>query len=270
VSVVVGNVAFWGNLNILGDISNPQDGLIYLYGTHYHFDLLLPACVFAGAGLVYVYEKTRGRFDRRSAVAFVLIVAVVFAGVGAVNTTAKIDRNLEITESYEEAYAPFEENEYEGVVFLPTPYGDWLNHPFQYLRNDPDLNGTTVYALDHGGDNFDVIDAYPERDLYRYAYRGEWAPYEGATVEPVVERLRVVEGEAVGLETTVGVPDDATSIVAILHNETETTYKEVGVDDDGNATVGWSLNQSTANLADSETLNLEDRGELVLEVTVTR
>jgi len=270
VSVIVGNVAFWGNLNILGDISNPQDGLIYLYGTYYHFDLLLPACVFTGAGLVYVYERARTRFDRRSALALALVVVIVFAGVGTANTSTKLDENLELTESYEEAYAPFEENEYEGVVFLPTPYGDWLNHPFQYLRNDPDLNGTTVYALDRGEDNFDVTDAYPERDFYRYAYRGEWAPYEGVTVEPLVERLHVVEGEAVELETTVDVPDDATSVVAILDSGTETTYKQIEVNEDGNATVEWSLNRSATNLAEGETLEVDGRDELVLEITVTR
>lgn len=270
VSVIVGNVAFWGNLNILGDISNPQDGLIYLYGTHYHFDLLVPACVFAGAGIVYVYEKARTRLDRRSALALALVVALVFAGFGAANTTAKLDRNLELTESYEEAYAPFEENEHEGVVFLPTPYGDWLNHPFQYLRNDADLNGTTVYALNREEENFDVVDVYPERDLYRYVYRGEWAPYEGVKVEPLVERLRVVEGEAVELETTVDVPDGATSVVAILHSGTETTYEEVGVNNDGNATVEWRLKESAANLAGGEALELEGEGEVVLEVTVTR
>ena len=269
-SVVVGNVAFWGNLNMLGEMSNPQDGLIYLYGTYYHFDLLLPTCVFAGAGLVYAYEKAHTRFDRRSAVTLALVVVIVFAGIGTANTSTKLDENMELTESYEEAYAPFEENEYKGVVFLPTPYGDWLNHPFQYLRNDADLNGTTVYALDREEDNFDVIDAYPERDFYRYAYRGEWAPYEGMTVEPLVERLHVVKGEAVELGTTVDVPDDATSVVAILHSGTETAYKQIEVKEDGNATVEWSLNRSATNLADGETLEVEDRGEVVLEVTVTR
>ncbi|MDZ7688205.1 MAG: glycosyltransferase family 39 protein [Halobacteriales archaeon] len=269
VSVIVGNVAFWGNLNILGDISNPQDGIVHLYGTLYHFDLLLPASVFAGAGLVSVSDAVRDRFDRRAAVSAVLVVAVVFAGVGATNTTAKVDENLELTESYESAYAPFEENEYEGVVFLPTPYGDWLNHPFQYLRNDPDLNGTTVYATDRGAENFDVIDAYPERDIYRYAYRGEWAPYEGVVVEPVVEHIRVVEDEQVGFDTTFEVPDDTTSVVAVLDNATETTYTEV-VTDDGEATVAWRLNDTTAGFADRGNVALNGGGELTLEVTVTR
>jgi hypothetical protein len=273
VSVVVGNIAFWGNLNALGDLSNPQDGIVHLYGTLYHFDLLLPVSVFAGAGIVRVCEGIRGAsssLDRRTAVSAAVVIAVVFAGVGTANTAAKINENLEVTESYDAAYAPFEENEHEGVVFLPTPYGDWLNHPFQYLRNDPDLNGTTVYALDRGSGNFEVTDAYPERDLYRYAYRGEWAPTEGVVVEPVVERLRVIEGDSVGFETSFEVPEDATSVVAVMYGETETTYTETVTDPDGRATVEWGLNDSTAKLADGGTVELEEEGEAVLEVTVTR
>lgn len=272
VSVVIGNVAFWGNLNILGEMADPTDGLVHLYGTLYHFDLLLPASVFGAAGLVRVYEgvyETSSRIDRRTAVALALVVALVFAGVGVANTATKVGENLEVTESYEAAYAPFEENGHEGVVFLPTPYGDWLNHPFQYLRNDPGLNGTAVYATDRGGDNFDVVGEYPERDLHRYAYRGEWAPQEGDAIEPLVERLRIVEGESVGFETKLGVPEDSTSLVAVLHNKTETTYTEVKRDDD-DATVRWRMNRSTASFADGGAVDIGNRGEVVLELTVTQ
>ena len=268
VSVIVGNVFFWGNLNILSDISDPADGLIHLYGTHYHFDLLVPACILAGAGIVAVYERTDG-FDRRGAIAVVLAVSVVFAGVGAANTAAKIDENLEVTESYEAAYEPFEENNYDGIVFLPTPYGDWLNHPFQYLRNDADLNGTAVYAIDRDEENLDVHDAYPERDLYRYSYRGEWAPTEGAAVEPVVERLRVVEGRVVGLETTVPAPDDARSVVATVQGAENSTYTEV-TGTAGNATVVWSLNATAARLDDGGAVELDEEGDVILQVTVTK
>jgi hypothetical protein len=272
-SVVVGNVAFWGNLNILGDMADPTDGLVHLYGTLYHFDLLLPASVFAAAGLVRVYEvipEASSLTDRRTAFSVVLVLAIVFAGVGAANTAAKADENLEVTESYEAAYAPFEEDEPEGVVFLPTPYGGWLNHPFQYLRNDPGLNGTTVYAADLGGENLDVVDAYPDRDLYRYSYRGEWAPHEGAAVEPVVERLRVIEGGSVGFETEFEVPEDATSVVAVLHGATETTYTEVEADTDGYATVDWQLNGSTAKLVGGGAVGIGEKGEVLLGVTVTQ
>ena len=268
VSVTVGNVLFWGNLNILGDISDPTDGLIHLYGTHYHFDLLVPACILAAVGLVAAYERAK-RVDRRGATAVVLVVAVVFAGVGAANGATKLDENLEVTESYEAAYEPFQKNDYGGVVFLPTPYGDWLNHPFQYLRNDADLNGTTVYAVDRDDENLEVAGAYPERDLYRYAYRGEWAPTEGAVVEPVVEPLRLIEGNAVRLDTTVPVPEDGVSVVATLRDGEESTYTELSTDG-GNATVDWVLNATAARLDGGGAVEVGDEGGVVLEVTVTQ
>jgi hypothetical protein len=268
VSVVVGNVLFWGNLNILGEIPNPDDGLIHLYGTHYHFDLLLPACVLAAVGVATAYEGLSERLDRRAATAAVLVFVVAFAGVGTANTATKMDENLGVTESYEAAYEPFDDGGYEGVVFLPTPYGDWLNHPFQYLRNDADLNGTTVYALDHGDENFEVVDAYPERDLYRYAYRGEWSPTSGASVEAVVRELRTVEGETVELETRIPAPDRATSVVATLRGDEGSVYTTV--ERGGNTTVVWGLNETHGFLRDAGAVEVDDEGELTLEITVTR
>nr|WP_325064006.1 glycosyltransferase family 39 protein [Halobacterium bonnevillei] len=47
-SVVVGNVYFWGNLNVLGALGDPGDGLIASLGPYYHFDLLVPARVRRG------------------------------------------------------------------------------------------------------------------------------------------------------------------------------------------------------------------------------
>ena len=54
-----------------------------------------------------------------------------------------------MTDTYERTYAPFEPAPPENAVVLtPTPYGPWLNHPFQALGNDPDYDGRTVYAMD--------------------------------------------------------------------------------------------------------------------------
>jgi hypothetical protein len=269
VSVIVGNVFFWGNLNILGDLTDPNDGLVHLYGTLYHFDLLLPVAALAAVGLFAVVDATRSRFERRKAIAVGVVVVLLFAGVGAANTATKIDDNLDVTDSYAAAYEPFEQNSYEGVVFLPTPYGNWLNHPFQYLRNDADLNGTTVYATDREEDNFAVIDAYPGRDLYRYAYRGDWAPTEGVSIEPVVDELRVVEGEAVGLETTAEVPDDTTSVTATVTNGASSEYRSVEPENDS-VRVGWIVEEGKARLQNGSGVALEGNGEVVLEITVTQ
>ena len=221
VSVVVGNLFFWGTHNALADLSDPTDGLASLFGPFYHFDLLVPLSAFGGLGVAAGSRAlSRGR-DRlvgrgvspgaaRVALALVVALSVVVAGVAAVDAAAEpIERNAAVDEKHEAAYAPFDEAEFEnGLVFLPAPYGEWQNHPFQYLRNGPGLDGEVVYALERGPvENFAVLDAYPDRTLYRYGYRGVWTADPSAHVAPKLEALDRRSGSRIDAETTVGVPD---------------------------------------------------------------
>jgi hypothetical protein len=217
VSIPLGNLAFWGNYNVLGTMSDPADGLIAQFGPIYHFDLLAPLSVFAAvgavAGLRALRERLAAEFSAdkaRVAVAVVLVVSLPMAGIANAGLVAEpLERNAAYTDSYETAYEPFEpEPPKDAVVFLPTPYGEWQAHPFQALRNEPGLNGPTVYALDRGpGENFAVIDAYPNRSYYRYSYRGEWTPNPYTHVDPKLEPLVVRSGDRLDTTTTVGVPE---------------------------------------------------------------
>ena len=221
VSVVVGNLYFWGTHNALADLSDPTDGLASLFGPFYHFDLLVPLSVFGGLGIAAGFRALSAARERlvdrgvspaaaRVAVAVVVAVAVAGAGVAAVDAAADpIERNAAVDAKHEAAYAPFDETSFEdGLVFLPTPYGEWQNHPFQYLRNGPGLDGEVVYALDRDPEeNFAVLDAYPNRTLYRYGYQGVWTADPGARVAPKLETLDRRDGTTVDAVTTVGVPD---------------------------------------------------------------
>ncbi|TKX78354.1 glycosyltransferase family 39 protein, partial [Halorubrum sp. SD626R] len=221
VSVVVGNLFFWGTHNALADLADPTDGLASLFGPFYHFDLLVPLSIFGGVGVVAGWRALRLVRDRlanrgvspavtRVALAVAVAGAVVVAGVAAVDAASEpIERNAEIDAKHEAAYAPFDEAEFEdGLVFVPTPYGEWQNHPFQYLRNGPGLDGDVVYALDRDPvENFAVLDAYPERTLYRYGYHGVWTADPDAHVTPKLEPLDRRSGDRVDAETTVGVPE---------------------------------------------------------------
>jgi hypothetical protein len=108
---------------------------------------------------------------------------------------------------------------------LPTPYGDWLNHPFQSVRNDPGFDGDTVYAMQHR--QFDVIDAYPDRNYYRYVFRGEWVPYLGLPVEPRLQPVSVAEGETVRTDVSASVPEQAALVSIRLASEGENDYATV-------------------------------------------
>ncbi|WP_276261407.1 ArnT family glycosyltransferase [Haloglomus litoreum] len=232
-SIVAGNVYFWGNLNVLGDVDVPGDGLVSLYGPYYHFDLVVPVALFAAFGLRLLAGRWRTAVDRRFdgatasrlVVAGLLVGGLVLGGTTVAMAADPVADNEDASEQLAAAYEPFEPRPPAGVVFLPTPYGDWLNHPFQALRNEPGFDGRTVYAMRER--QFAVVDAYPDRQLYRYGFRGDWAPFLGTPVEPRLYPIEHVRGERVTVHTSLGVPAGVDTMTARLAGGGESTYYTV-------------------------------------------
>ncbi|PSP97218.1 hypothetical protein BRC94_10665 [Halobacteriales archaeon QS_5_70_17] len=235
-SVVVGNIYFWGTLNVLGDLNDPADGFMGKFGPFYHFDLLLPLSVFGAAGLVLCWRALGARLAAEAA---------------------------EATDHRQRALAPFDREFDRALVFLPRVYGPWLNHPFQTLRNGGSLGGGDVlYAQTRGpAGDFAVIDAYPDRRLYRYTFRGEW---EGPSrVTPNLQRVRVREGRHHEVTTTVGAVGRL-STVRLATGEGGVTVRP---DEGGDAlTVAWSVNGTHATLGD-RAVPVGSVDEVVLTVT---
>ena len=302
-SVVVGNLFFWGTNNLLGTLSDPTDGLVAGFGPFYHFDLLVPLSIFGGVavvaggrGLSRLRARIASRVAPDTARAVVVAVAALLLLGGALGAVAAaetpLDRHAAHADKYEAAYEPIEAAEFDDdLVFVPTPYGEWLNHPFQPLRNDPGLDGPAVYALDRDpAEDFAVIDAYPDRDLRRYAYRGVWTPDPNRHVTPKLESLDVREGARVDAATTVGVPDRVQRAVVRLETvrgESSGAVKPSGAgessgagetaragydvrDPEGSLTVDWSLTPDGARLAGAPnaTVPIDPAGDEVV-VTVT-
>jgi hypothetical protein len=258
VSVPLGNLLFWGNYNILETMSDPTDGLVAQFGPFYHFDLLAPAAIFGAAGAVVIWGRLRPAIDRVAgrrgaraiALAVLAVSLLVVGGLNAALVGQALERNEAHTETYEDAYAPFEDRDLENaVVFLPTPYGEWLNHPFQHLRNDPGLDGPVVYAMDRGAaGDFAVLEAYPDREYYRYDFRGEWtADPADRTVEPKLEPLSVRAGDRLAAETVVAVPDRVShATVRVETGSGQRTHHVEELDDD--VTVEWSIHDGGVSL----------------------
>jgi len=211
-TIALGNLYFWGTLNVLGDLSDTTDGLISFLGPYYHVGLLLPTVAFGAVGaraLGRTLRSTLAGLDSRrlraGGLAVVVACMLVATGVTAGALGAPLTDNFRVTEQYETAYEPFEEQDFEeAVVFLPDPYGEWLNHPFQPLRNDPGFDGDAVYALEDRP--FAVVDAFPNRTYYRYVYHGEWIPYTLQSVTPRLQQVRAVGGPSVTANISLGVP----------------------------------------------------------------
>jgi hypothetical protein len=249
VSVAAGNVYFWGNANLLATPTDPGDGLLGVVGPVYHFDGLLPLAVFAGYAVVRggralsSRAAARSRRQRRAVVLAALLLAVPVAGAVAAGTFGPpVERNAAYTDSYERAYAPFEPAPpADSIVLLPTPYGPWLNHPFQYLRNDPGFDGRAVYAMDREATlTWAVLDRYPERTPYRYRYRGEWTPAPGDAVEPRLTAAERVRTDELAATTTVGVPEGATSATVTVSAD-GASARRVLQPDGGSLPVDWNL-----------------------------
>jgi len=232
-TVPAGNVFFWGNYNVLGDLDRTGDGLIAVLGPYYHFDLLVPTASLAAVGAVALASVARDTIDDRPEfgaraptagfVAVLLLTAGVAGVVTADDLRSRMDRSATATESYERAYEPFEDGPPEhSLVLLPDPYGDWLNHPFQALRNDPGFDGRVVYALDDRP--FETVDAFPNRTRYRYVYQGQWAPFDGSPRAARLQRVESVAGSSVAIDATVGVPSGADGVTVRLGNGERSAY----------------------------------------------
>jgi len=281
VSIPVGNVPFWGNFNVLGSLADPTDGFISTFGPFYHFDLLAPLAVFAAAALVaggrLLASGVRRRASPSGARVALAIVLLVALPVGAVGNAGLVDAPLEhhsaTADKYERAYAPIEETTFDdAVVVLPTPYGEWTNHPFQHLRNDPGLDGPVVYALDRdAGEDFALYDAYPNRTYYRYAYKGEWTPNPDRHVVPKLERIDVREARTFDGETTLGVPPGVETASVELetgNGATEYTVEQLNE----SVTVEWTLDRNAARLVgpdgNGSSIRIDAADELELLVTM--
>ncbi|MFW5964866.1 MAG: hypothetical protein ACOCQM_08355, partial [Natronomonas sp.] len=289
VTVTLGNLAFWGNYNVLATMDDPTDGLLSQFGPFYHFDLLVPLSVFSAFTLVVGWRRARdgAAIERLSAAASpravravgVIALATILVGGGVANAavlTPPVERSAGHTEKYDTTYEPIETTDFEdAVVFIPTPYGDWQNHPFQYLRNDPGFDGPVVYALDRdpAGD-FAVMDAYPNRTYYRYTYRGAWTPDPDRSLTPKLDELDVRSGDRLDGETTVGIPARVERATVRLesvsggHVEYDTTdVGGVGTD----YTAEWRLDGDEASLAGANgTVSVADTDELILLVRLVQ
>ena len=260
-TVLLGNAYFWGTLNGL------TNGLIDLLGPYYHFDLLLPLSTFGALALVEGWrglrETLHARLDRRTATAGLLAVLLVSAPVLAVAESRAVGdpvaENRLRTDHLAETYEPIRETDFDrAVVLTADPYGDWQQHPFQYLRNDPGFDGPVVYATEDDPERDLRVLTATNRTPYRFTYQGVW---RGATtpVEPALQRLDVLSGESVAAETTLGVPDGMRAVsVRLVSDDGTTRYETLRVGNETNGataggdgdtvTVRWRLTPETVQV----------------------
>jgi hypothetical protein len=286
VTVVAGNVYFWGNANILADVSEPGDGLVSLFGPFYHFDLLVPLSALAAHGTLSIGRWLRGRANERLQpgtvrvlAAVCLLVALPVVGVAQAGVLGPpVERHTAYAEKFEGAYAPFEEADLtDALVFVPDEYGEWRNHPFQWLRNDPGFDGPVVYAISRTPpDDFAVLSAYPDRNYYRFRYHGEWTPDPEERVYPILERLDRREAPSVSARTSVRIPDRITSVSVSVETDGSVRRYRYESNPPDVLAVDWTLTPEGVQVENDDLATGDgppapvptDGGEVALAVTI--
>jgi hypothetical protein len=215
-SFVVGYFFFWGNL-LSGRAAT-------LSGPIYYIPLYAPACVFAAASLIALWERRR---------ALAVVTLVVLLGFTMGHLVSRVVPNHRISE----AQVPWKHatrslHEYS-LVFVEYS-GRYLMHLNPYSRNPHHLNDPILFATDHYGADLDLIAAYPNR--VPYLQRTSDPRFDDAVVyhdapAPRVELvpLTVLEGRRatfrVRLTTTK--PGD---VVAYLRVGDQTAQRTLAVD----------------------------------------
>ncbi len=296
VSIAAGNVAFWGNFNILGALTVQDDGLIHSLGPYYHYDMVVPTAVFGAVAAVWaadwvgnaVAERVPAAVTGQGIAVAALVVAAGIGGPAAVTAAERpLEHNAGISEELAAAYEPFEEEgglsmgnaaiggnqtDRKTLTFLTPVYGPWLNHPFQAVRNDPEFDGPSLYALGDY-DELDVAAASPDHELRRYVMRGAWNPVDGEGVTAELRPVDRVSGESVRLDAAVGIPESAESVSIRAGGDGGQTYAAAN-DSAGALELTLTVNESTATLAgegvrSAGTFDVENRDELRVTVFVS-
>ncbi|RRJ29854.1 ArnT family glycosyltransferase [Halocatena pleomorpha] len=257
-SILLGNIYFWGTLNTLGTVAAPTDGFMSRFGPFYHFDLILPLSAFGSAGALWIGGTLRSVLSQRYSTQQLRVLFLALLAVSAVvggsaeydRLDTAIEKHASTTEQQRSVAELFENRTFENaLVFMPTPYGPWLSHPFQSLRNGGSLEkGSVLYAQDRGpGLNFLTLDAYSNRTPYRFTYRGQWP----GVVTPHLHPLTVTNDSSHRFTTTV------TSVGAVssvqVRTGTDRVIREPPINGTGrmandSLNVTWSINETHATL----------------------
>lgn len=262
VTVIVGNIYFWGTLNVLGSIANPGDGFMASFGSFYHFDLVLPLSVFGGAGVLWLGRTIRSvvsvRLSTRGVRAVMIALLVVSAPILASAEYDRMDtslgKNMVRNDNQAALSAPLENQDLDNaLVLFPIPYGPWLSHPFQWIRNGGSLeHGDVLYAQNLGPKtDFALLDSYSSRTPYRFTYKGTW-PGE---VTPHLQPLSIRNGTSHQFTTTTGAVGRPLTVRLSVGNERIIRFPTGGpVQNETNRTgtepfdVRWAVNGTHVRL----------------------
>ena len=184
VTIPLGYAFYWGNLLIVSGRRS--------IGPHYYLALLVPLVVLGSIPLAALSRRQR-------AGGALIVVAVVLGTVYSLLPKVQLDHRYVALHGRERQLVDGARLQ-NALVFLPNdpPDGAWLMHPRPSFMNAPDLQQSVLFALDHEGENFDLVDRYPHRTFYRQLSRIP-ARDAGHRFAPVLWRLSPTSARTFGI-----------------------------------------------------------------------
>jgi hypothetical protein len=140
----VGYLNYWGIMLMAG-------GAPFL-GPQYYFPMLVPIVVLGAIALVAAWRQRR---------MIALVVGVVLVAVTIPNMYDKISTNADSLEGfYRSPYQAIHDQPLpHSLVFVPYYYDPYLLTNYSFAMNPPDLDASTLYAVDLGAKNVKLVKA---------------------------------------------------------------------------------------------------------------
>ena len=155
-------------------------------GPFYYLPVLIPLAILGAQGL-------KNLFKRNPQLAQFLGVIMILVNCGLL--WWHLAQAYAHTRENQLIYRPFVEQKLDqALVFVPPLVEPFLFSAFPYLINTPTLDGPVLYALNRDYQNFELLDAYPDRTAYRFDYTGPYThqPNDNPQTALVkLERLQV-------------------------------------------------------------------------------
>lgn len=202
-SWIIGYGFFWG----IYAVTKLWTGAVFL--GPYYFLPVLAILTISGARELESVAK-------RSPVFVVAVVVAVLSMAGAVSVLAR--ENLIRTRARVEVAAHVDaalSSSSNRLLLVPPYRGPNLQHPFSWLRNQPDLGGPTRYALTSPPAVFDAIEQSPGRVIYLVSVPSDFADWNGTVDGTTVTEQQVLSGSEVDVDVRVEAGDDVDRIVEL-------------------------------------------------------
>ncbi|HEX4017148.1 MAG TPA: glycosyltransferase family 39 protein [Frankiaceae bacterium] len=189
-----GYLFFWGIWN-----AAVVWGAVRYLGPYYLMPLLVPLSMLGALGLHEVAKA--GLWRAVSAVTMAAIVSGVALVPALRSDLALTADNVRLARAISA--------QGHSLVFVDT-YPSYLQHPTPVISNRVPAGGKTVYALARGGADFQVLQAFPGRPVYRLRLVGEYGKLPHARYGAQLERVAIVRGRDLTFSLTVTPPANLT------------------------------------------------------------